>query len=106
MLSKAELKFLLEGKTTDPGYDAVIRHRIRRKLLKFQRDALPALKQGDWTARWLRGLVEITENCNGIMEFRNLGENENSHNKTLFKNRWWARRDSNSGTSPCQGDVC
>jgi len=77
MLSRAELKFLIEGKTTDPGYDAVMRHRIRRKLLKFQRDDLPAFKRTDWVARW------ITENCN-ITEFRNMGENENSPKNAPF----------------------
>ncbi len=78
MLSKAELKFLIKGKTTDPGYDAVMRHRIRRKMLKFQRDDMPALKRSDWAARW------ITENCNDITEFRNAGENGNSANNVPF----------------------
>ena len=95
MLSKAELKFLIEGGTSNPRYDAVMRHRIRRKLLTFQREDLPALKHSDWTARWLRELLEITENCNGISEFRKVGENENSPNRTPFKIKWCGRRDSN-----------
>ncbi len=56
-----------------------MRHRIRRKLLKFERDVLPALKCNDWSKRWLPCVpLSITENCNGVTEFRNVGENENS----------------------------
>ena len=77
-LSKAELKFLLEGKTPNPGYDRVMRYRIRQKLLKFQRDDLPALKHNGLGTQLLDATLRITENCNDITEFRNVGENENS----------------------------
>ncbi len=105
MLSKAELKFLIEGKTADPRYDAVMRHRIRRKLLTFQREDLPALKRGGWDTQLLDAILRITENRNNITEFRNGSENENSQNNAPFAKTWWARGDSNPGTSPCQGDV-
>jgi hypothetical protein len=81
VLSKAELKFLLEGKTPNPGYDCVMRHRIRQKLLKFQREDLPALKRSDWAAGIIRKITEnrnrITENCNPSLV---LNENENRPN--------------------------
>ncbi len=80
MLSKSELKFLTEGGTGNPDYDRVMKHRIRAKLLKFERD-VPVLKRNDWSRRWLlQVLSSVTENCNGATEFRNAGENENSPN--------------------------
>ena len=105
MLSKSELKFLIQGGTGNPKHDAVMRHRIRRKLLKFQRDDLPALKHNGVGTQLLDATLKITENCNDITEFRNAGENENSPNNAPFAKTWWARGDSNPGTSPCQGDV-
>ncbi|MBA7504846.1 hypothetical protein ES706_03504 [subsurface metagenome] len=84
MLSKAELKFLIEGKTSNPGYDAVMRFRVRQKLLKFQRDDLPALKRGDWGTQLLDTILRITENRN-ITESRNVGENENSPYSAPFR---------------------
>ena len=85
MLSKSELKFLIQGGTGNPDYDRVIKHRVRAKLLRFERDVLPALKLNDWSKHWLlHVLLSVTENCNGATEFRNAGENENSPNTAPF----------------------
>jgi integrase len=83
MLSKSELKFLAEGGTGNPKHDAVMRFRIRRKLLKFQRDDLPAIKHNDWTGRWLH---EITDNSNLLRNSVIAGGNENSLRTLLFPN--------------------
>ena len=76
MLSKAELKFLIQGGTGNSKHDAVMRHRIRQKLLKFQREDLPALKHNGVGTQLLDATLKITENCNDITGFRNVGENE------------------------------
>ena len=86
VLSEAELKFLLEGGTGNPKHDAVMRHRIRRKLQKFQRDELPALKRNEWTERWLHDVVvrvikdcnQVTENCNALQDSVMMSENQKS----------------------------
>jgi hypothetical protein len=75
MLSKAELRFLIEGGTSSPGYDRVMRHRIRQKLLKFQRDDLPALAHNGMGAQLLDAILRITKNCNAITDSCNLHEN-------------------------------
>ncbi len=84
LLSRSEREYLIKGTTGSPDYDRVMKHRIRAKLLKFERDVLPALKINDWSKQWLsQVLLSVTENCN-ITEFRNAGENENSPKNAPF----------------------
>jgi hypothetical protein len=95
MLSKAELKFLIEGKTTNPRYDSVLKYRICQKLLKFQRDDLPALKHNGFGAQFLDTALGITENRSNVTESRNVGENENSPNNAIFTKSRRPGRDLN-----------
>ena len=96
MLSKKELEFLLKGGTGNPDYDRVMRHRIRAKLLRFEREALPTLKANDWSKQWLfQILLSATKNCNDVTEFRNASENQNSVLNAPFAENWRPGRDLN-----------
>ena len=64
MLSAAERKFLTEGTTGNPKHDAVMRFRIRRKLMRFQCD-LSTLTHNGLGAQFLDVLMRI------ITDFRN-----------------------------------
>ena len=85
LLSRSEREYLTKGTTGSPDYDRVMKHRIRAKLLKFERDVLPVLKLNGWSKQWLsQVLLSVTENRN-ITEFSNAGENENYPNNVPFR---------------------
>jgi len=51
MLSKAEIDYLRGDKPTPKEYERVLRHRIQKKLKRFEKQILLALQKNEETQR-------------------------------------------------------
>jgi hypothetical protein len=83
MLSKTEIEFLKNPERFDAGYSRVMRHRIKTKAEEFR--AQIALLQGCGALGVNR--LSVTENCNGVTEFCNGQQNQQSLNQVAFGER-------------------
>ncbi len=77
MLSKVELEFLKSPERFDGDYSRVLRHRIKAKTAKLHEHSamLEVTEQS------------VTENCNGVTEFRNGQQNQRNLNQAAFGER-------------------
>jgi len=80
LLSKIELEFLEAPERFDANYSRVLRHRLVVKAERLQRELALLEANG----------LGVTENRNGIREFRNLGSPANSANLDAFGERFGA----------------
>ena len=67
MLSRIEIEFLKSPESFDLNYRRVLRHRVNSKIREI-REELELLE---------RCGLSVTENCNGVTEFRNGQQNSN-----------------------------
>ena len=67
VLSKIELEFLKSPESFDLNYRRVLRHRIRSKAQQMKSEIALLEAYG----------ISVTENCNGVTEFRNGQQNSN-----------------------------
>ena len=81
MLSKIELQFLEAPERFDANYSRVLRHRLAAKAERLRRQLALLEANG----------LGVTENRNGIREFRNLANSENSANLVAFGEQAGAR---------------
>ena len=85
MLSKIELEFLKTPENFNVDYTRVLRHRIKAKTAQM-RDELSLLEGSG---------LNVTENCNGVTEFCNGQQNQQSLNQVALVKRRWAEPDLN-----------
>ena len=95
MLSKIELEFLKSPESFNADYSRVLRHRIKAKTTQL-RDELALLEESG---------LSVTENCNGVTEFSNGQQNQQSLNQAAFGNQWSLRRDLDPRPLPYQGNA-
>ena len=80
MLSKTEIEFLKNPERFGADYRRVMRHRVKAKAEEFR--AQITLLQGCGALEG-NGL-SVTENCNGVTEFCNGQQNQQSLNQIAF----------------------
>ena len=74
MLSKIELEFLKSPESFDSDYRRVLRHRVNSKVRELRQEIELLQKCG----------FSVTENCNGVTEFCNGQQNQQSLNQVDF----------------------
>ena len=74
MLSRIELEFLKSPENFNTDYRRILRHRVKSKVQKIR--SVVALLEAHG--------VSVTENCNGVTEFCNGQENQQSLNQAAF----------------------
>ena len=85
MLSKNELRFLESPESFAPAYSRVLRHRIKTKKAELLKQLASLDNSG----------LNVTENCNGVTEFSNGQQKQQSLNQAAFAELRWAEPDLN-----------
>ncbi len=95
MLSKIELEFLKAPESFETDYRRILRFRIKSKVQKIKSEIAFLESHG----------LSVIENCNGVTEFCNGQQNQQSLNQAALINRKWAEPDSDRRPLACKANV-
>jgi hypothetical protein len=103
LLTKTEMEWLLGNVKVSKPYEYRIKSDIKKKIKTFTELELPLLIQKGIFSNF--HLIKFTQNLMTNPQVNNQNVSINSLNFENCAQIWWAGRDLNPRTPPCQGGI-
>jgi len=88
LFTRTELDYLIGKLEADGDYSRVLKYRITKKLIEFEKLIWPILKSNPFTQSWAHAFIEkiVTAGSNGVTISCNAKEEETMESKPLIIN--------------------